>query len=70
MSSIRIPGTFSHEGMSSSGAIPVVSEVGTKCMNQCMNQRMHRSRDWVMTGVALLGVARPSLLAVRSGEGG
>lgn len=27
MSSIPIPGTFSHDGMSSSGAIPVVSEV-------------------------------------------
>ena len=34
MSSIPIPGTFSHDGMSSSGAIPVVSEVGTTCTNQ------------------------------------
>lgn len=44
MSSIPIPGTFSHNGMSSSGAIPVVSEVGTTCTNQ----RVHRSRDPVM----------------------
>ena len=44
MSSIPIPGTFSHDGMSSSGAIPVVSEVGTTCTNQ----RVHRSRDPVM----------------------